>query len=66
MSKQLTPEEIQVRKERSNEWHREWRKKNPEKQKAIMERFWAKKAAEAQQRYAADLENIQTELSGGN
>jgi len=45
--KVLTPEEVQARKDRSREWHREWRKKNPEAQKAILDRFYAKKAAEA-------------------
>ena len=36
-----TPEQ---KRARSTEMHKQWRKDNPEKQKAIMERFWAKKA----------------------
>jgi len=33
------------KKPRDPAYYREWRKKNPDKQKAIMERFWAKKVA---------------------
>lgn len=31
-------------------YHREWRKKNPEKAKAIIERFWLKKVQEIKER----------------
>jgi len=30
-----------------NEYRREWRKKNPDKVKAMNDRYWAKKAAQA-------------------
>lgn len=49
-------------KARTPEYYREWRKKNPDKQKAIMDRFYAKKVAEAEKSYTADLGNIQAEL----
>ena len=32
------------------EYRREWRKRNPEKEKAAQERYWAKKAKELQLR----------------
>ena len=35
---------------RSTEMHKQWRKDNPEKQKAIMERFWTKKAEQMKSR----------------
>ena len=35
-----TPEQ---KRARSTEKHREWRANNPEKQQAIMQRFWEKK-----------------------
>ena len=31
------------------QYYREWRAKNPDKQKAIMERFWQKKLDQAKQ-----------------
>lgn len=31
------------------QYYREWRAKNPDKQKAIMERFWRKKLDQAKQ-----------------
>lgn len=49
---------VEQKRARATEMHREWRRNNPEKQKAIMERFWAKKVAA----YNADLGNIQAEL----
>ena len=33
-------------------YYREWRAKNPDKQKAIMERFWQKKLDQANQERA--------------
>lgn len=33
-------------KKARSDYFREWRKKNPEKQKAIIERYWEKKAKE--------------------
>ena len=46
-------------KEAKREYHREWRRKNPERVAKIQERFWRKKAAEirrAEQEIAADPE----------
>lgn len=40
-----TPEEIRATK---NAYAREWRRNNPEKVKAIQERYWAKKTAQLQ------------------
>lgn len=42
MKKQLTPEQEAVRLLK-NAYNREWRKKNPEKARAIQERYWQKK-----------------------
>lgn len=36
-----------VRREYLREYHREWRKKNPQKVKAATERYWMKKAQQA-------------------
>jgi hypothetical protein len=55
MTEIKTPEQ---KRARSTEKHREWRKANPQKQQAIMQRFWEKKVAA----YNADLGNIRTEL----
>lgn len=33
-------------REAKREYHREWRRKNPERVARIQERFWTKKAAE--------------------
>jgi len=48
---------------RSTETHREWRKNNPEKQQAIMDRFWAKKVAGMEKAHAVDLEKIRAEIA---
>jgi len=44
-AKVLTPEEIEAKRVKSVAQHKEWRRNNPEKQQAIMERFWKKKVA---------------------
>jgi hypothetical protein len=54
-----TPEQ---KRAHSAAWHKQWRKDNPEKQQAIMDRFWAKKVAGMQEAHTADLGNIQAEL----
>lgn len=54
----LTPEQ----KAHSAAWHKQWREKNPEKQQAIMERFYAKKFKVMQEAYTTDLVKIQAEL----
>ena len=42
----MTQEEInEIRRKEQARYSREWRKKNPQKAKAIKERYWAKKAA---------------------
>lgn len=41
--------EEQARKAR-NEYYREWRRKNPEKVKAAMVKYWANKAEKQQER----------------
>ena len=46
MSKQLSEEARKAR----NAYYREWRKKNPEKAKQNLERYWMKKALERQER----------------
>lgn len=56
------PKTAEQKRARATETHREWRRNNPEKQKAIMERFWAKKVAGMQGTYSTDLGNIQAEL----
>jgi hypothetical protein len=58
----LARKTTEEKRARSTETHREWRKNNPEAQKAIMERYWQKKVAGMQQAYNADLGNIQAEL----
>lgn len=62
-----TPEEIAIEKEkarlRSNQWHKEWRRNNPDRQALIMERFWKKKAAQMGANFTEDLEKIKAELS---
>lgn len=35
-----------LKKEARREYMREWRKKNPEKLRAVQERYWTRKAAE--------------------
>ena len=43
----MTQEEInEIRRKEQARYAREWRKKNPQKAKAIKERYWAKKAAQ--------------------
>ena len=42
-------------KEARNAYMREWRKKNPERAKAIKARYWERKAAELQSQAAGDL-----------
>lgn len=49
---------IDKKKPRDPAYYRNWRKQNPEKQKAIMDRFYAKKAAA----YTNDLKKIKAEL----
>jgi hypothetical protein len=49
-------------KARTPEYYREWRKKNPDKQKAIMDRFYAKKYRKFAEAYNADLQEIQAQL----
>lgn len=44
-------------REEEARYHREWRRKNPEKVRAIKERYWAKKAAERRENDAADQNN---------
>ena len=39
-----------------NAYLREWRRKNPEKAKAIRDRYWEKKAAEMEARESAERE----------
>ena len=39
-------------REARRKYYREWRAKNPDKQKAIMERFWRKKLDQAKQERA--------------
>ena len=39
-----TPEEVVARKAEVARQKREWRKNNPERQQAILDRFYAKKA----------------------
>ena len=41
-------------KEARREYHREWRRKNPERVAQIQERFWHKKAAEIRGRASVD------------
>ena len=36
------------------QYAKEWRRKNPDKQKAITERYWEKKARELEEKAAAD------------
>lgn len=45
MKKTKTPEEVQAKKEKVARQHKEWRQNNPDKQQAIWDRFYAKKAA---------------------
>lgn len=54
----VNDQQILDKKAKSAAWHKQWRDKNPEKQQAIMERFWLKKAA----KFSADLVKIQAEL----
>ena len=42
----MTQDEInEIRRKEEARYAREWRRKNPQKVKAIKERYWAKKAA---------------------
>ena len=42
----MTQDEInEIRRKEQARYAREWRQKNPQKVKAIKERYWAKKAA---------------------
>lgn len=47
-SNELTPEQIAKAKEAKAAYMRAWRKRNPEKVKAACQRYWAKKAEEAE------------------
>lgn len=42
--KALSAEEVEKIKAAKRRYDREWRKKNPEKVKAIQERYWLRKA----------------------
>ena len=42
----LTPEELEAARRARNAYQREWRRKNPEKVKATVARYWLRKAAE--------------------
>lgn len=42
-----TPEEVIARKAEVAKQKRDWRKRNPEKQQAILDRYFTKKAREA-------------------
>lgn len=46
----MTEQEREAARQQINKYHREWRKKNKDKVRAINERYWAKKAAQEQQR----------------
>lgn len=46
----MTEQEKAAARKAQNEYHREWRAKNRDKVRAINERYWAKKAAEAAQK----------------
>ena len=50
MSKHLSQEA----KEARNAYHREWRKKNPEKVRQAQEKYWKKKAKEMQEQAEKD------------
>lgn len=39
----------EANREKVNEYQRKWKKQNPEKAKAAQERYWTKKAAEAEE-----------------
>ena len=56
------PQITEAAKEIRREYARQWRKKNPEKQRAIAARYWEKKAREAQQAQegepAAELQTV--------
>lgn len=44
----MTEEEIRIAKEAEAEYHRRYRKENPEKMREIRLRYWAKKAKQQQ------------------
>jgi len=56
-AKVLTPEESEAKRIKSVEWHREWRKNHPKEQQAIMDRYYKKKADEAEARIKEEVGN---------
>lgn len=65
MAREKTPEEIRQKREIATAQHREWRRANPDKQKAIMDRFYAKKARAMGIAFAEDIESIRSEIANG-
>ena len=49
----LSEVELQKIKEMKRAYHREWSKKNPEKVKAYIDRYWLKKARQQMQKDVA-------------
>lgn len=49
IDKELTPEQIAAAKAARAKWAREYRAKNPEKNKEAIRRYWARKAEQEQQ-----------------
>ena len=48
-TKPVTEEEIEQAKEARRRYNREWAKRNPDKVKAIRDRYWLKRAQREQQ-----------------
>lgn len=46
---ELSPEALEFRRKKCAAYQREWRKKNPEKYKTTIARYWEKKAREARE-----------------
>jgi hypothetical protein len=55
---------IEEKRAYQRDYHRQWRKDNPDKHTAIMARYYAKKIDEADLRFAADIQKICAELKG--
>lgn len=46
----MTEKELEAAREARNAYYRKWRKNNPDKVKAIKDRYWLKKAKSAEER----------------